>query len=380
MNRFIFTFILAMTLISVNSFAQEMAVATIPAPAKAEAVEPTTTGQPEEAVEETEEKPFEISGFVDAYYQYGFQKTPFITSFTPDHNSFALGMANVVLKKEGKVGFVADLAFGPRAEGANGYAGENGLNQLSLIKQLFVTYAPSEKVTFTLGNFSTFVGYEVIDAPGNINYSTSYMFTNGPFYHTGLKMDFAASENFGIMVGVFNDTDTKIDEVPGKHFGAQLSFSTGGLSAYLNYLGGKVAEADEITGDQFLHQVDLTATYDVSDVFGLGLNVTNRSWAVDKGDGFGWSGAALYAKYAISDAFTLGLRGEQIFDQDGVILGVPDNSITALTLSGNIHIGNLTLIPEFRADLGKKDDSYLDGDGNGVKSLTGFIFGAYYAF
>lgn len=324
--------------------------------------------------EDEPETKLQISGFVDAYYQYHFEESPFPTSFTETHNSFTPGMANVVFSKEGRFGFVADLAVGPRAEVANGYNGST----LALIKQLYISYAATDKVNFTLGNFGTHVGYEVIDAPANINYSTSYMFSNGPFYHTGLKADFALSENFGAMVGVFNDTDSKIDEVSGKHFGAQLSYEAGGLAAYLNFITGKEDDTnpkDEVRGTQF----DLTATYAVSDAFGLGLNATTKTVSADESGDANWYGAALYANYAFSDAFTLGLRGEYIGDDDGLISGTPSNSITSLTLSGNIHLGPITLIPEFRLDAAK-EDAFTDKDGNPTSNSPALIFAAIYAF
>ncbi len=182
----------------------------------------TATAAPEEAKEEEKasEAPFEISGYLDGYYLGSFNNAPFPTSFTTENKSFSLGMANIVLSKTGKVGFVADLAIGPRAEMANGYAG----TALSYIKQLYVTYSPSDALTFTMGNFSTHVGYELIDSKSNINYTVSYMFSNGPFFHTGVKANYALSDKFGLMLGVFNDTDTKIDVVSGKHIGGQLSY------------------------------------------------------------------------------------------------------------------------------------------------------------
>lgn len=339
-----------------------------------ESLEALTTQQASDEPQEEEEKAFEVSGFVDAYYQYHFQKQAFPTSFTETHNSFTPGMANVVLSKEGKFGFVADLAVGPRAEVANGYNGST----LALIKQLYVSYGVSDKLTFTLGNFGTHVGYEVIDAPANVNYSTSYMFSNGPFYHTGLKADVAISDNFGFMVGVFNDTDSKIDEVSGKHIGAQISFSAGGLDAYLNYIGGK--DDDSVSDNEiFGHQIDLTATYAVSDAFGLGLNSTVKTVAPEEGDNTSWFGAALYANYALSDAFTLALRGEYIGDEDGLISGVADNSITSLTLSGNVHLGPITLIPEVRLDT-SKEDAFFDEEGLPTDKSPAFIFAAVYAF
>ena len=333
--------------------------------------ETTLTAEP--PAEEGSNK-LQISGFADAYYQYSFNKNPFPTSFTETHNSFTPGMANVVFSKEGKFGFVADLAAGPRAEVANGYTGTT----LALIKQLYISYGVSDAVTLTLGNFGTHVGYEVIDAPANINYSTSYMFSNGPFYHTGLKANIALSEKFGAMVGVFDDTDSKIDEVSGKHIGAQFSYSDDKLAAYLNYIGGKQDDTNP-KNEIFGHQVDLTATYAVSDAFGLGLNTTYKTVKGDETPEANWFGAALYANYALSEKFTLGFRGEYIGDKDGLISGVADNSITSLTLSGNIHLGPITLIPEFRVDKAAKE-SFLDADDESTKTTSALIFAAVYQF
>ena len=327
------------------------------------------------------ESPFEISGAVDAYYLYGFNKTPFTTSFTDQHNSFSLGMANVIFSKTGKVGFTADLAFGPRAEAANGYVNEDGsISSLSLIKQLYVTYTPADWVTLTLGNFGTFVGYEVIDAPVNLNYSTSYLFTNGPFYHTGLKANFTLSEKFGAMLGVFNDTDRKIDVVPGKHFGAQLSYSDGILAAYLNFLTGKQEEGAGTSPDIFSHQIDLTATLALGKM-GLGLNVSSRTFAPDEGDNVSWFGSALYLNYPIGGGNSkIALRGEYISDKDGVITGIGDNNILALTLSANIHAGSIIFIPEFRIDNSSKEGYFLNSEGKDTKSNAGILFAAIYAF
>lgn len=336
--------------------------------------EPTLEAPAEEEIES--KLPFEISGFVDAYYAASGTDNPLPTSFTESINSFNLGMANVVLSKEGTVGFVADIAVGPRAEVANGFTGTT----LAAIKQLYVTYSPTDWLTFTLGNYGTHVGYEVIDAPANINYSTSYMFSNGPFYHTGLKADVALSEQFGLMVGLFDDTDSKLDFVPGKHIGAQLSYSDDKTGIYLNYIGGKDAEEDEFSPAVFGHQFDLTATYQATDKFGLGVNATNKTVAPEEGDNTSWFGAALYANYAFSDAFLLGLRGEYIGDDDGLILGATDGSVFSFTISGNYKKGPLTIIPEFRLD-SAAEDVFPDGDsGKVTSSIPVFLVAAVYSF
>jgi hypothetical protein len=368
--KFLFKTLCAFTLyfIAENLPAQDLTTAnTLPETPATQATAPAVTA-------EEESKKLQVSGFVDAYYHYSFNENPFPTSFTGTHNSFTPGMANIVFAREGKFGFKADLGAGPRADAANGYAGTT----LGLIKQLYITYSPVEAVKLTLGNFSTHVGYELIDAPGNVNYSTSYMFSYGPFFHTGLKADITLSDKFGFMVGIFDDTDTKIDVVSGKHIGSQLSYKDDKLAAYLNYVGGKVDDSnpeDELTA----HQGDLTVTYAATDALGLGLNTTIKSVKGGETPESNWFGAALYAKYAFSDAFTLGLRSEYIGDKEGLMLGVTDNRITAFTLSGNINLGPVTLIPEFRVDHAS-ENTYLDADDNPVKTNAALIFGAYYKF
>ncbi len=331
-------------------------------------------------IDSTTETPLIIRGAVDAYYMSG--KAPLPTSFTNGaNNSFSLGMANLILSKEGTVGFCADIAFGPRAEGANGgFDADGNITTLTMIKQLYVTYAPTDRLKFTLGNFSTFYGYELIDAPLNVNYSTSYLFSYGPFFHTGFKANLALSDKFGVMVGVFGDTDTKIDVVKGKHIGGQLSYISGKLSAYVNYLGGRYLEATEDNAEVFSNQFDLTATFQATDKFALGVNAAQRMLNAGDDSDAAWGGAALYAKYAFSDSFLFGLRAETISDKDGFLFGEEDNNIFALTASGNISIGsNLKLIPELRFD-NAKANIYTGYNGDSLKANSVFLVAAVYSF
>jgi len=316
-----------------------------------------------------------ISGGVDAYYGFNFNDQAIGTSFTGVNNSFELGMANVILsKQEGNVGFVADLAWGPRADEANGSAGSS----TDAIKQLFMTYAASDAVTITAGNFSTFVGYEVIDATGNFNYSTSYMFSNGPFYHTGVKADFALAEGIGLMVGLFDDTDSKTDLNDINHYGCQLSYSKDELSAYLNILYGR--EAVDITGTQF----DLTGTYQASKELLVGLNATYKMISVDisGADDQSWMGAALYMNYMVNDDLGLGFRGEYFDDADNAALGyafADGVNIIDLTFSANLKSGPLTFIPEFRVDLAS-EDIFVDSDGDPTSTSPMIFLAMVYGF
>lgn len=318
-----------------------------------------------------EEKKFTLSGSIDAYYRANLNAPNDADNWTKPGTSFAnlpgfaLGMANVVASYEGeKVGFVADLVFGPRGTDAI-FASPMYSATGNIVNQLYAYWNVSDNVTLTMGNFNTFLGYEVISPVGNFNYSTSYLFSYGPFSHTGLKADFTLSDDLSLMVGVMNDTDaTEFNPTGDYAFGAQLGYK----GQFLNVLV-----------DPSFFEIDFTGGFDVSDKFYLGINGAYYSL---EDDGGGFYGAALYPQFATSDAFKIGLRAEY-FVEDGIFgaIGpdVADSSVFAATLTGSYVIDNLTIKPELRLDKAS-DNAFLDNDLGPQKSLSSFVLAAIYSF
>lgn len=330
------------------------------------------------AQEEEEETPkFSFSGSVDAYYRAnlnGDNSAPDgVPNAAPGSSfanlpGFALGMANVIAGYEGeKVGFVADLVFGPRGTDAI-FASPIYSATGNIVNQLYAYWNVSDNVKLTFGNFNTFLGYEVISPTANFNYSTSYLFSYGPFSHTGLKADFALSDDFSLMLAVMNRTDVTELNLDGKYaYGAQLGYS----GQYLNLLI-----------DNGAYEIDYTGGFDLSDSFFLGLNGAY----FDGGDGnAGFAGVALYPQLATSENFTIGLRGEYFTEIDGefgaIGTGVEDSSVFAVTLTGSATIGDLMIKPELRLDSASDDsENFLDSDLNPQKSLSSFVLAAIYSF
>lgn len=301
-----------------------------------------------------QDKPLEISGSADVYYKYDFAKTANVpTSFATDHNSVSLGMLDISLKKTtGKASFVGEVSFGPRGE-KQSIPDVGG--QSFHIQNLYLAYAATDKLTLTAGYMGTFVGYEVISPLGNFHYSTSYLFTNGPFQNAGVKGTYAFSSKVGLMLGLFNDSWNSYSADPIKGLnavGGQLSLTPSDkVSAYLNFMDGSVSGT----------VLDLTATFKLTDKFKLGLNAADFS-----NDGkVGYTGIALYPLLAVSEKFSLGLRGESFKFKEGS----SGNSYTALTFSANLKSGGLTFIPEFRLDNGK-DKYFATSTGAPTKSAS----------
>ncbi len=314
----------------------------------------------------------QISGSVDTYYKYDFAKTANIqTSFASDQNSVSLGMLDLGLKKAtGKASFVGELSFGPRGQYQSIPNGDgaalNGGNSFN-IQNLYVAYAFTDKFSVTAGYMGTFIGYEVISPVANFNYSTSYLFTNGPFQNAGIKANYTLSDKVGVMVGLFNDTWNSYAATPKfgvSNFGAQISLTpVKGWSAYLNVISGYV------TGTEF----DLTTSYQVTEKFKAGLNVADYSAHNDAG---GFNGGALYLQYDF-----LGVRAETFNVKKGYGLSgiAPDESVFALTVSGNFKAGGLTFIPEVRFDNGSAAQ-FVKSDGAATKKASQFSLAAVYAF
>jgi hypothetical protein len=323
-----------------------------------------------------------ITGSADVYYKYDFAKTKAntYTSFTGTHNSFALGMASVKLEHKGnKVGAVLDLGFGPRAK-EFAYTDE-GITQA--IKQLYITYSPTDWLKFTAGTWGTHVGYELLDPQLNRNYSMSYMFTNGPFSHTGVKADITKGKH-GFMIGVSNQTDfrTPPDGYINKKFViAQYSLAASdNIKVYLNYVGGKNFDTSKVS------QFDAVLTAKVSDKFNIGFNGTvnsTQSWDGAKNlDGQSWWGSALYLNVDPKPWFGLTLRGEYFNDDNQLKMFAytPEGgSIFATTLSANFKTGGFIFIPEFRMD-NASQAIFVDKDGAGKKSASNFLISAIYSF
>ena len=354
-----------------------------------------------------------ISGSVDAYarvnlntynryYQSGDTDVIAPKTAFADKPGFALGMANVVASYEGeKVGAVVDLVYGPRGEAAV----FNAEGSSNIINQAYVYWKPNDKLTLTLGQFNTFVGYEVISPVGNFNYSTSYMFTYGPFNHAGIKANYQINDNWSAMVAVMNPNDKTLFNGTGTYtIGGQLGYTKGSGKVFLNALygdqDGKLDDDGSTVGDTSAggtFQIDLNGGVGLGEKFYLGADLTYLSTASGEvytltgikdadSDAAGFWGAALYTQYQASEKFGLGLRTEYFSEYEGGLgaLGVYDDgdaSVIDVTLTADVKLAkSLTIKPEIRYDFASEKIFADDKDGSLQKSLGSFLLAAVYKF
>ncbi len=324
---------------------------------------------------------FSFSGSVDGYFRADLNQNVLNnrTSFTNSTGKIALGMVSTKVDYSNKkISFTADLGAGKRMK----EFAYNDQGVFSFVKQLYASYAATDWLKFTAGTWATHVGYELLDPAGNKNYSMSYLFSYGPFLHTGVKSEFSFGKS-GIMLGVANPTDYRSAPTPNKK-ALLFQFSqeiTENIKVYLNYAGGQ-RPSDLAKTRQF----DLVMTAKISEKLSTGLNTTitgvktlqNGNYT----DADTWGGVATYINYAPAEKFGINLRTEVFNDKKQLAaLGTANYgaSIFANTLSANFPVGPVTMIPEIRIE-SATNKIYATKLGSEKATTTSLLIGAYYAF
>ena len=351
-------------------------------------------------------------------------------------DQFALGLVQFkAMYSNKKSDMVIDLTFGPNAElgqfgnqraiappntgpqgnafstYAAGYYPANGnqsmlYNTSAAIKQAYWTYKATSKLSFTAGQWGTHVGYEVIDAPVNYNYSLSNCFNNGPFYHVGAKANYAFSDKVALMVGLVNNWDDLTAWTKQKDGVAQLFINpVHKWNIYLNWIGGHDDDGfksqygtviagssafapNQSTGNFVSNNLsyanifgttnynrnlfDLTTGWQVTSKLYFGLNAawgeynisTSGAGTTDSTSAqlhsylvktFGsthpdWGGIALYSNYQITDWLGIGGRFEHFDDRHQVRYICAVNDALTVTAPITLASGHFIMKPEFRFD------------------------------
>jgi len=275
-----------------------------------------------------------VNAFISSAYEYNANRPSDGTSsyrvFDYNDNSLNVDAAEVVVQmavaKPNDFGFRADVVAGksvPRISKAQDQTAE----QLDL-QQLFASYiAPiGSGLRFDAGKYVTHLGYEVIEGYDgyNDNYSRSILFGYAiPFTHTGVKASYAFNSKIAGMVEVVKGWDLWRDNNGAKSIGAQLTLTPASqLSVLLGWVGGPELADDNHTSRNVF---DVVAMLKPTSALTLGVNVdygmeqgTSR---VDPGSDAIWKGIAGYATFAVTNKFSVALRGETLHDDGGTRLG-----------------------------------------------------------
>lgn len=335
-----------------------------------------------------------LSGYVDVGYVYNFNGNTGITGKGPNDNQpdgdFNVNAVKLTLEKpltdanEFQAGFRVDLMVGEDVSTNGGFNVGNGTlsGDSLLVEQAYVAIrAPfGNGIDIKAGKFVTWLGYEVIERPANLNITYGNLFFNMiPLYHTGVSAEYAFNDIVDGGVAVtngFNNDSTQIvggAENDGYGIMAKLNITNpGGNANWYNaiYYGfdndslNPTGNSDAIIWDTWGNWAPTA----FDDKLLLGFNASLGH--ADTGIGTStWWGAALYAKYQFTDIFSLAGRADYIHSNDNAGgFNVPNRGpqaagevdIYSYTITAGFDLlENLLLRAEYRIDI---SGDFTNGD------------------
>jgi hypothetical protein len=321
---------------------------------------------------ETAQKGITLSGYVDTSYTYQFAgageygsggQNPStgpanthaaLRQFDTSNNTFNINAVKIALEKalpdknEWAAGFRIDTIYGEDARylgdtglnfsNAKNAAGTNNDSGLALEQALVKFRIPiGNGLDIYAGKFVTFLGYEVIESPANLNFSRGLLFTNLiPLTNTGVYADYKFNNIFEAKVGIVDGWNNSTSPSIGN--GATAGTGTNGVNGsstfgkaitgqlVINAPGGN-ANIDQsfiyspqgepgvvgTSGSQFVGVYDIWGNWNPTFVKD-GALLLGFNGDVGQEDGGGFYGAALYAQYKFTKVFSLAGRAEYIHD------------------------------------------------------------------
>jgi Putative beta-barrel porin-2, OmpL-like. bbp2 len=345
-----------------------VAGAQTPAPAPAPTPEATPAPEPPK---------IDVTGFVDVYYGYNFNKVdPSLRTFDVQHNTFSLSLAEIAFAKavtpESRAGFRVDLDFGKAADLVGAYEpGSNGQEIYKHVQQAYVSLLTG-KVQWDAGKFVTPMGAEVIESQDNWNYTRSILFGYAiPFYHTGVRATITASPKVSLTGFLLNGWNNTSEINGNKTFALNATLKpSGSVTWYLNYMVGKETAGSDENRNLF----DTTLSLTVSPTFSVMGNFDYGK----EGD-VKWWGLAAYAKLQANPNWALVARYEYLDDSEGGFMFIGTKGQTFTLTSDHLIAGGLKARLEYRTDFAD-DPIFSKNDGSSKKSQTTLTVGLVYGF
>ena len=331
--------------------------------------------------------PIDFSGLVDGYYSLNFNhpasKNNNLRNFDAKANQFSLNMAKLTMEHTADpVGFKFELAGG-RAMDIFHATEPAGLEVYKHIFQAYVSVKPEalKGLQIDFGKFNTSAGAELTETHLNWNYSRSYLFANGPYYHMGLRATAPLHKNFSAGVQLVNGWNNVEDNNSGKTVGLTAGLTTSKFNWYNTYYVGN-EKTDTFGGVKIeapgaRHFWDTVINFNPTSQFNA---LFNFDYGVDKdplGGDKKFYGYSVAARVMPNEKFAFSPRFDWYNDSDGFITGqVQKLKEFTITADYKMVEGLLTRF-EYRRDM--SNEPYFDR-GNELASaksmntlLVGFV-------
>lgn len=298
------------------------------------------------AVAEDLESPVKPSAFIDTYYAYDFnydeRKRPYVTQpYYNDEPSVNLAFMDATLSTEGWRGRAA-LQDGTSVD--INYAAEPH-EGWRYVQEAYVGSKLADGLWLDAGIFFSHIGMESWISRDNPTYTRSLVAEYSPYYQTGVKISYEASDAWSFQLlglrGWQNISDDR-DPALGTQIQWKLSPKVSFLhNTFIGYESGRRIFNDLILKWSPTESLSFAAQFDV----GLQRQASDDDTAR-------WSGWAVIGQYRFTPKIAVAARVERFLDSEGVVLAsASDNRFGAYGFSLNFDyeiLSRLLLRTEWR--------------------------------
>jgi hypothetical protein len=278
-----------------------------------------------------------------------------LRAYDAQSNSFTLNQATIVIERApdveagSRIGGRLDLMFGQATEAGGGNPGNEQRPQaFRHIWQAYGTYvAPLGKgLTVDFGKFASSLGFEGNYTKDQINYTRSYLFNFLPYYHLGVRSNYAFNDKFNVTHYLVNGIGQSEDFngfksqallfniKPTKTVSWNVNYYTGietrDVNPTLNPGFAPLPTQPGLSTDQIqpaprgrTHIFDTYASWNAMEKLTLAGQfdyVINRAQTFSSPSRV--TGGAAYARYQFTPKFALAGRAEYLSDRGGLFSGL----------------------------------------------------------
>jgi len=324
--------------------------------------------------------PFSFSGYVEAYYQYDFNKPAdnnrpgFIYSHNR-HNEFNLNLG--FLKGSYNTERVrANLAIAAGTYMNANYAAETGVLKNIYEANAGLKISKKKNLWIDAGIFSSHIGFESAVSKDCWTLTRSMLADNSPYFESGAKLTYTSDNNKWVISGLLLNGWQRIKRVDANSlmsYGTQLQYKPNSNITlnYSTFIGTDKPDSARLW--RYFH--NLYGMFNVTPKFGItaGFDIGSEQKTKGSSDFNTWYSPVLILKYAVTPKWTVAARGEYYDDKHGVIIasGTPNGFKTA-GYSVNVDyapIPNAVIRLELRS-LNSRDDVFTKGSGVATNNNT----------
>ncbi|GAB3176237.1 porin [Telluribacter humicola] len=267
-----------------------------------------------------------VSGFVDAYYAYDFNRPrtgyrqPFLYNHNR-HNEFNINLGFVRASVEHSR-YRANLSLQTGTYPNDNYAAEPGTFKNIFEANAGIALNPTSTLWLDAGVMPSHIGFESAVSLDNWTLTRSILAENSPYFLTGARLSYQPNERWQLAALVLNGWQ-RIRRLPGNSLlslGTQVNYSAGDAVTlnWSTFIGTDSPDSTQRMRyfNNFYGQFQLSPRLGL--IIGFDVGVQQRTRQSSTYDA--WLSPVVIARYAFTDRWATALRAEYYQDPTGIII------------------------------------------------------------